>query len=106
MPTVDYPSNVSQRTPCMLVLDASGSMASTERNGLSRISMLNEGLVVLDRELRTDDIVLSHVQIAAVNIGGPTARPELLLDWTDAIAFQPFPLTADGNTPLGEGVML
>lgn len=106
MPTVDYALNISQRMPCMLVLDASGSMTATEGNGLSRIDMLNEGLVVFDQELRADEIVLSRAQIAAVNVGGPTASPELILDWTDAITFQPFRLTANGGTPLGEGVIL
>jgi uncharacterized protein YegL len=104
MAAVDYASNTAQRTPCILVLDASGSMNTKERNGFTRIQMLNQGIVALHAALMADDIALSRVQIAIVNVGGPTDEPELILDWTDAEAFQPFELVANHSTPLAKGV--
>jgi uncharacterized protein YegL len=102
--TVDYASNTAQRTPCILVLDASGSMSTKERNGFTRIQMLNQGIAAFHAALTADDIALSRVQVAIVNVGGPTDEPELILDWTDAEEFQPFELVANHSTPLGRGV--
>jgi uncharacterized protein YegL len=102
----DYATNPSQRTPCVLVLDASSSMETLERNGLSRIDMLNQGITAFYDALKSDEIALSRVQIAAVIVGGPSDKPELMLDWTDAEYFQPFKLYANGSTPLGEGTKI
>ena len=104
MSIVDYASNTAQRTPCILVLDASGSMLTEEKNGLTRIWMLNQGIAAFHAALKSDEIALSRVQVSIVNVGGPTADPELILDWTDAEAFQPFELVANHSTPLGRGV--
>lgn len=98
--------NPSQRTPCLLVLDASGSMDVAAVNGKRRIDLLNEGLAVFNQSLREDELALSRVQIAAVNVGGPWTRPEVFYDWTDAIDFEPFVLSATGATPLGEAMIV
>ena len=41
--TVDYINNTNQRTPCVLVLDASYSMSTNTPSGKTRIKLLNEG---------------------------------------------------------------
>jgi len=48
MHTVDYTSNPNQRTPCLLILDASGSMDTVGASGKSRIQALNEGIKALE----------------------------------------------------------
>lgn len=103
---VDYSNNAQQRTPCVLVLDASGSMGSRGNNGKTRIDLLNEGVKQLELALKSDEAAVSRVQIAIVIVGGPTNDAELLMDWTDANYFQAFPLSSGGVTPLGKGIRL
>jgi uncharacterized protein YegL len=106
MNAVDYSSNPNQRTPCLLVLDASGSMDTIGASGKSRIQALNEGIKALEKSLRDDDTALTRVQLAIVSVGGPTNDAEIMMDWTDANNFQAFPLTTGGATPLGKGIDL
>ena len=106
MTTVDYSSNPNQRTPCVLVLDASGSMDSIGSSGKSRIEALNEGVRILEQSLREDDTAITRVQLAIVSVGGPANEADIMMDWTDAINFQAFPLKTGGATPLGRGVQL
>jgi len=106
MTTVDYSSNPNQRTPCVLVLDASGSMDSIGLSGKSRIEALNEGVRILEQSLREDDTAITRVQLAIVSVGGPANEADVMMDWTDAINFQAFPLKTGGATPLGRGVQL
>jgi uncharacterized protein YegL len=97
--------NSNQRTPCILVLDASGSM-QTACEGGTRIGQLNAGLEALQHELMNDATARSRVQLAIVVVGGPSSGAELLMNWTEAMEFQPIPIRADGSTPLGEGLMV
>lgn len=106
MTTVDYSGNPNQRTPCVLVLDASGSMAATEQGGQSRIAALNDGIRALEAHLRADDAALTRVQLSIVSVGGPADGADVMMDWTDASSFSAFPITAGGSTPLGRGVLL
>lgn len=108
----DQPSylieNPNQRTPCMLVLDASASMTAKTSKGTTRIDELNRGLAALQHELHADATARTRVQLAVVCVAGPAGLDEadVLLDWTDASAFQSFELSAQGNTPLGKGLSL
>lgn len=104
--TIDYSGNPNQRTPCVLVLDASGSMNSPGSKGKTRIAELNEGISTLEHALKNDDAAISRVQLGIVTVGGPSNSAEVLMDWTDVENFSAFPLTADGTTPLGTGVRL
>ena len=104
--TVDYSGNANQRTPCVLILDASGSMNTTGTKGKTRIQELNEGIKILEEALKSDDAAISRVQLGIVSVGGPSNSAEVLMDWTDVENFEAFPLTADGSTPLGTGVRL
>jgi uncharacterized protein YegL len=106
MTTVDYSGNPNQRTPCVLVLDASGSMDTQGSNGKTRIEALNEGVRVLEKSLREDDTAITRVQLAIVSVGGPGNDADVMMDWTDANNFQAFPLTTGGATPLGRGIQL
>lgn len=106
MSAVDYSGNPNQRTPCVLVLDTSGSMQATTSTGKSRIAELNEGIIALERSLKEDTTALVRVQLAIVSVGGPQDDADMMMDWTDATHFQSFPLTADGSTPLGRGLRI
>lgn len=102
-----YHNNPAQRTPCMLVLDASGSMDElVPATGRKRIDELNAGLQLLRDELLNDDAAAQRVQLAITCVGGPAGEADLLMDWTDAVSFQPQPLQAGGLTPLGQGMRL
>jgi uncharacterized protein YegL len=92
-----YKDNNSQRTPCVLVLDGSMSMAGQP------IDELNRGLKVLEEELKEDVVARTRVRVLVIRVGGP---PEVVGDWTDAIEFTAPSLAAGGNTPLGEAMQL
>jgi uncharacterized protein YegL len=102
---VDF-NNPSQRTPCVLVLDASGSMQTREPDGRSRIEHLSDGLRAFHSALFADPVALARVQIAAVNAGGPIGMPRVFMDWTDASEFEPFQVIAEGDTPLGAALLV
>ena len=57
-------SNVEQRTPCILVLDTSGSM------GGQRIDALNRGLKVFEEALKSDDMAMQRVTLKILTFGG------------------------------------
>ena len=102
-----FPTSFTQRTPCMLVLDASGSMGTKINGGArTRIDELNGGLRLLRNELREDETASVRVQLAIVSVGGPDHRARLCMDWTDATEFEPPVMEADGPTPLGQGMRL
>lgn len=106
MQNVEYLKNPNQRTPCLLILDASGSMGETRISGKKPIDELYHGLKLLEENLKEDSTALSRVQLAIVSVGGPLKKASVLMDWTDCINFEAFPLRADGLTPLGEALML
>lgn len=99
-------NNPSQRTPCLLILDASASMQTREPDGRTRIGLLNDGLRAFHSALLSDPIALARVQIAAVNAGGPIGMPRFFMDWTDASEFEPFEMMAESDTPLGEALLV
>lgn len=96
----------NQRTPCVLVIDCSGSMSSATKRNSTRMEEVNEGMRRFAQELQNDDTAKTRVQLAIVTIGGPIDDAALLLDWTDAVNFQPSTLTASGTTPLGKGMRI
>ena len=106
MKNVDYSYNPNQRTPCVLVLDASLSMEQRGADGKTRIAALNEGLKAFHVALADDHMALNRVQLAIVIVGGPNNRAEVMMEWTDANKFTPFEIFADGATPLGAGIQL
>lgn len=105
MASVDYVKNPNQRTLCVLVLDASDSMNSRTPSGGVPINELNDGMREFEHSLKSDPAALTRVQLAIVSVGGPNDSADVLMDWTDCINFEAFPLTAAGRTPLAEGVL-
>jgi uncharacterized protein YegL len=98
IPDVALAENTSQRLPCVVVLDGSASMAN---NGA--IEALNEGLRTLERDLKADEVARQRVRVMLIRLGAPQ-DVEILTDWTDALEFTAPHVTANGATPLGEGV--
>jgi len=98
--------NSTQRTPCVIILDASGSMDELTSSGLTRIQELNNGLGVLYQELLSDKTAFARVELAIVCVGGPAGDADVLMDWTSIPDFSPPSLSAGGMTPLGAGLRI
>ena len=106
MTNADYVNNPNQRTPCVLVLDASHSMRESKINGYVPIEELNKGIIELEHTLKDDPTALTHVQLAIVSVGGHQNEASIVLQWTDVVNFEAFPLKADYGTPLAEGLLI
>jgi len=106
MSQIDYSGNPNQRTPCVLVLDASGSMGEVTSTGRTRMDELNLGMNALEASLRQDDTALVRVQLAIVSVGGPGNDADVMMDWTDATNFDAFSIRCGGYTPLGKGLKI
>lgn len=99
IPDVALVDNTEQRTPLVLVLDCSGSM------GGQPINQLNEGLQLLEAELKDDVIAAKRVRVLVVSYGG-LDEATVMADWQDAMDFTAPNLTANGTTPMGHAVDL
>ena len=97
IPDVALVDNTEQRTPLVLLLDCSGSM------GGEPINQLNQGLRVLEEELKGDAIASKRVRILIVQFGGQDGV-EAVGDWRDAMDFTAPTLVAMGTTPTGQAV--
>ena len=97
IPDVALVDNAEQRTPLVLVIDCSGSMAGAP------ISQLNAGLQVLEQELKADAIASKRVRLLVVQFGGRD-QVEMAGDWTDAMDFVAPTFAADGSTPTGQAI--
>ena len=97
IPDVALVDNTEQRTPLVLVLDCSGSMAG------AAIQQLNEGLKLLEQELKGDAIASKRVRLLMVEYGGMD-QVNLPFDWQDAMDFSAPVLEANGTTPTGQAV--
>ena len=77
----EFADNANERTPCVLVLDCSGSMRGEP------IKQLNAGLKALEKELKEDIDASSRVQLLIVKAFG---KDEAVVssDWTDAMNFE------------------
>jgi uncharacterized protein YegL len=100
IPGAEFYENTNQRTPCVLVLDGSGSMAD---NG--KIDQLNRGLQVFETALKEDKSARTRVQVLVIRLGD-NDDVEVLSDWGDAISFSAPAVQANGRTPLGKAVDL
>lgn len=99
IPHVEFADNVNERTPCVLVLDCSGSMRGEP------IKQLNAGLEALEKELKEDIDASSRVQILIIKAFGKD-ETEISADWTDAMNFNAPVMEAGGLTPLGKAMEL
>ena len=98
IPDVVLTDNTSQRLPCVLVLDGSGSMAGDP------VRELNAGLKILEEELKNDDTAAQRVQLLVVRFGDDD-DVDIVTDWTDAIDFSAPKIEANGLTPLGKAML-
>lgn len=100
IPKIDADLEVinAQRTPCILVLDTSGSMSSG-----GRIDKLNDGLAAFQRTVTSDETLCQHVMLMIIGFG---TEAEFLCDWTQADEFQAPVLKADGQTAMGEAMRM
>lgn len=97
IPDVALEDNSSQRLPCVIVLDGSGSM------GGSPIDELNAGLRLLEASLKEDRVARQRVRLLVLRLGG-SDEVEVVTNWTDAMQFSAPTIAAGGNTPLGKAV--
>lgn len=97
IPDVALVGNSEQRTPLVLVLDCSGSMGGEAMN------QLNEGLKILEEELKGDVIAAKRVRILVIRYGGMD-EAKIEIDWCDAMDFHAPRLEASGTTPIGHAV--
>jgi uncharacterized protein YegL len=103
---IQIATNPAPRTPCVLVLDVSGSMNdAASGTGHRRIDELNEGIRALHAALRGDPDAIRRVEIALVTVGGPESTATLAQDFSTVDYFEPPVFEAGGGTPLGEGVI-
>ena len=99
IPYVEFADNANERTPCVLVLDCSGSMRGEP------IKQLNAGLSALEQELKADIDASSRVQLLIIKACG---KDEAVVssDWVDAMNFTAPTMEAGGLTPLGKAMEL
>lgn len=98
----DLFDNPCQRLPVCLCLDVSSSMGN---NG--KIDQLNNGVRMFYQSIQDDEITTNSSEISIVTFGEFPAKARCIRDFSRVdIQHQPPILTAEGYTPLGEGVNL
>lgn len=93
---VDIPYPQHPHCATVLVLDTSASMAG------NKIAELNEGLKILDDELKNDDLAMKRIDLAVISFGKGV---ELVRPFTTISEFEPPELSAGGYTPMGEAIL-
>lgn len=99
IPYVEFAENANERTPCILVLDCSGSMRGEP------IKQLNTGLQALEKELKEDIDASSRVQLLVIKAYGKDDA-EISADWVDAMNFTAPVMEASGLSPIGKAMVL
>jgi uncharacterized protein YegL len=86
----------TQRTPCVLVLDTSGSML-----GDDRIGQLNRALQSFEATIKKDGTLRQQVVLSVIGFGSEVT---ILTDWVQADEFVAPVLSATGQTVLGKAM--
>jgi uncharacterized protein YegL len=86
----------TQRTPCVLVLDTSGSMM-----GDDRIGQLNRALKSFEATIKKDGALRQQVVLSVIGFGSEVS---ILTDWVQADEFVAPVLVATGQTVLGQAM--
>lgn len=92
--TVEFAENPEPRCPCLLLLDASGSMKGIP------ILELNNGIAAFKEELMADSMGVKRVEISIISFGPVKVET----DFVTADLFVPPTLVAKGDTPMGEAI--
>ena len=93
---VEFVDNPEPRCPCVILLDASGSMQGRP------IQLLNEAMELFAQELNNDRLASKRVEVAVVTFGQAVHTVQ---EFVNPTAFLPPRLEADGSTPMGEAVV-
>ncbi len=102
IPSADvlFAENPEQRSPCVYLLDVSGSM-TREDKGVRAIDQLSDGLKIFRESISSDSVASKRVEVAVVTFGGEVT---ILQDFVPVEFFNPPPLTATGMTPMGQAI--
>jgi uncharacterized protein YegL len=90
----NFADNPEPRCPCVLVLDASGSM------GGMPILQMNEGVRLFKQELLNDPLATKRVEVAVVSFG----PVQIAHHFHTVPNFYPQDLEATGDTPMGAAI--
>jgi uncharacterized protein YegL len=93
---VEFAENPEPRCPCVLLLDASGSMQG------AAINALNEGLLTFREQLNQDNLARKRVEVAIVTFGSDV---KVVQDFVTPDQFEPPTLTAQGLTHMGSAIL-
>ena len=93
---VEFAENPEQRCPCVLLLDASGSMQG------EAMEALNEGLRAFKEQLNGDNLARKRVEVAIVSFGSDV---KVVQDFVTADLFEPPTLSAQGLTHMGGAIL-
>lgn len=96
IPDVSLVDNSDERSPLVVVLDCSGSMAGRP------MQMLNDGLKALEVELKKDPITAKRCRVLLISFG---MNDDVAVgEWQDAMDFSAPEFEANGTTPTGAAV--
>lgn len=93
---VEFAENPEPRCPCVLLLDASGSMQG------EAMEALNEGLRAFKEQLNQDNLARKRVEVAIVTFGSDV---KVVQDFVTADQFEPPTLSAQGLTHMGGAIL-
>lgn len=93
---VEFAENPEPRCPCVLLLDASGSMQG------EAMDALNEGLRTFKEQLNQDNLARKRVEVAIVTFGSDV---KVVQDFVTADQFEPPTLSAQGLTHMGGAIL-
>lgn len=94
---IEFVNNPEPRCPVILLLDTSYSMSGEP------IRELNTGVATFTQEVQKHDKASSRVDVAIITFGG---KPELIQNFITFKNFKPKPLSANGETPMGQAIEL
>jgi uncharacterized protein YegL len=91
------PGNPTKRVPTTLILDCSSSMFGNS------IGALNAGVLTLKEEVEKDEQACLSVDLSVISFGGTVS---IRHDFSSIEHFNPQPIQACGDTPMGQAIMM
>lgn len=93
---VEFAENPEPRCPCILLLDCSGSMQTS-----NAIIELNNGLYSFQQQLKSDELASKRVEVTVIKFD---SNVTVLNEFETAENFTPHELTASGMTSMGQAI--